>query len=89
VLPRSLTRLRLSGTAITAIPAEALPQLEELELQGNASLASLPAGLGSLPLRRLTVTDNAIAKLPADLDLDRIGEVIFDEPALKLRKQPS
>ena len=89
VLPASLARLRISGTALARIPAEiaALSALEELELQGNESLTSLPRELGALPLRRVMITGNAIAKL--DLDLDRIAEVIVDEPARQLRKQPA
>lgn len=89
---RALRKLRLSGTGIDRLPAElgALEQLEELELAGNKALSALPPEIGKLSkLRSLVVTGNAIAKLPPELDLDRIANVIFEEPALELRRQRS
>ena len=89
---RSLKRLRISNCKLDHLPAEigALEQLEVLELNYNKSLKTLPVvEINKLAkLRKLWVTDNAIAVLPPGLELDRIPEVHFDEKALELRRQP-
>jgi hypothetical protein len=90
---RSLERLRISNCKLDRLPAEigALEQLEVLELCNNKSLTTLPVvELNKLAkLRKLWVTDNAIAVLPSGLELERIPEVHFDEQALQLGRKPS
>lgn len=86
-LADSLKRLDLGHNELTSLPAElgALHGLEELLLNGNDSLASLPAALaGCVSLRRLDVRGTALTTLPFELSrLPALVDIALDDTPLE------
>ncbi|HEX7666757.1 MAG TPA: hypothetical protein VF407_19650 [Polyangiaceae bacterium] len=84
---RALESLRISGTALTALPADIgeLASLRALEIEDNKALASLPPELAKLKLRKLAIRSKTLQTLPK-LDLDAIEEVAIETPALTLER---
>ncbi|XP_009345470.3 disease resistance-like protein DSC1 isoform X1 [Pyrus x bretschneideri] len=70
-LPRNITKLDLSGTAIEVLPASALEcllGLGEIKLNNCKMLVSLPESIGNLKsLERLDLSGTTIKSLPASI----------------------